>query len=69
MTGPEQAGDAVDTGRLQQGEGDDADGDDLPVGRHDIQIQRHADGEKEEAEEDTPEGLDIGLEFMPVGGF
>ena len=65
----ERAGDAVDTGRLEQGEGGDADDDDLPVGDDHIEIKRHADGEKEEPEEDAPEGFDVSFQLVPVRGF
>ena len=69
VTGLEQARDAVDTSRLEQREGDDADGDQLPVVRDHVEVQRHADREEEEAEQDAPEGFDIRFQFVAVGGF
>ena len=67
VAGLEHARDDVDAERLHHHVGDDADGDQLPVRGHHTQVERHADGEEEQAEQDAAERLDVGFELVAEG--
>ena len=61
--------DAVDDQHLQDHVGRHADRDELPVGGDHPKIERHADAEEEEAEQQPAERLDVGLELVTEGTF
>ena len=63
--GAEDPGDAVDAERLHRHERGDAGRDGLPVAGDHAQVQRHADRQEEQAEQDAAERLDVGLELVP----
>ena len=65
----EHAGDDVDAERLQDHEGEDIEDDVVPVAPDDRQVERHADGQEEQAEQDAAERLDVGLELVAEGRF
>lgn len=68
MAGAQQSGDQVDAHRFDQHEDQHARQDQLPFTRHRGQVQRHADAQEEQAQEDAAERLDLGLQLMAEGG-
>ena len=68
MARPEDTGDDIDAQALHRHEGENAAGDDLPVGDNEIDVQRHPDAKKEEPEQNAAEGLHVGLELVAEGG-
>ena len=69
VAGAEQPGHAVDHRHLQDHIGRHADRDQRPVARDDLQVQRHADAQEEQAQQQAAERLDIGLELVAKAGF
>ena len=69
MVGPGQPRDRVSGDPLQRHEGGDQRQDARPVGGDHAEVERHADAEKEQAEQDAAKRFDIGLELVPEVGF
>jgi hypothetical protein len=64
MARPEQPGDHIDQEGFGDHVADDARHDELPVGGDDAKVDRHADAEEEQAEQDAAERLDVGFKLM-----
>ena len=69
VRGLEQPRHEVDADALHGHVGDDVDGDHLPALGDDLEVERHADGEEEQAEQHASERLDVRFELVPEGRF
>ncbi len=65
----ERPRDCIDSQRLHGHECGDAGRNDLPVRRDDAEVERHADREEEQSEQDAAKRLDVGFELMPERRF
>ena len=65
----EHARDGIDADALDDGEHDERQQDQPPVGENGREIERHRDGDEENAEQDAAERFDVGFELMAKGRF
>ena len=66
---PEHPRDDVDAGRFRDHVGRHGGEDQRPVAREHGEVERHADAEEEQPEQDAAERLDVDLELMPEARF